>query len=109
MDRTEFIVAMAAVLFLAMAFGWFMHWLVHRFIRVKGSGMDRIDRMAKELHEAEERRDRAVENMNSREAELTGELNEAKAEARAALDSLRDLRSEADGLRAYIERVNQAR
>ncbi len=107
MDRTEFILATSIVLFLAIAFGWFAHWLVHRFIRVNGPEMDQIDWMAKALHEAEETRDQAVEHLNRREAELVSKLNEAKAEARAAMDSLREIRREADELRAYIERTNQ--
>ncbi len=107
MNRTEFIVVTAVVLFLAIALGWFAHWLIRRFIRVDGSELNEIDWMAKALQEAEEARDQAVEKMNRRETELLSKLNEAKAETRAAMESLRDLRRESDELRAYIERVNQ--
>ncbi len=108
MSRSEFIVVTVIVIFLAIAFGWFAHWLVHRFIRVNGSEMDQIDWMAKALHEAEEQRDREAEQSKRREAELVGKLNGARAEASAAMDSLRDLRRESDELRAYIERIHQS-
>ncbi len=107
MNRTDLIVVTAIVVFLAIALGWFAHWLFRRFVRVQGSELSEIDWMAKALQEAEETRDLAVEELDRREAELLSKLNEATAETRAAMDSLRDLRREADELRAYIERVNQ--
>ena len=107
MNRTEFIAVTAIVLFLAIALGWFAHWLVHRFIRVHRSEMDEVDRMAKALHEAEEQRDQAVDRLRKREAELVGNLSEAKAETRAAMGALRELRRHEEELRAYVERINQ--
>ena len=107
MSRTEFIVVTAIILFLAIALGWFAHWLLYRFIRIRGSEMDQTDRMAVELHEAEEARDEAIEGFRQREAELVSKLNGATAEASAAMDSLREARREADELRAYIERIHQ--
>ncbi len=107
MNRTELIVVTAIIVFLAIALGWFAHWLFRRFVRIQGSDLSEIDWMAKALQDAEETRDHAVENLKWREAELLSKLNEAKAETRAAMDSLRELRREADELRAYIERVNR--
>ena len=107
MNRTELIVVTAIIVFLAIALGWFAHWLFRRFVRIQGSDLSEIDWMTKALQDAEETRDHAVENLKWREAELLSKLNEAKAETRAAMDSLRDLRREADELRAYIERVNR--
>lgn len=88
--------------------GWFAHWLIHRFTKVSGSEMGEIDRMAQALHEAEETRDQAITYMQQRESELSNQMHQTEAELRAAMDGLRDARQEAEELRAYIERVNQA-
>jgi len=61
MNRSAFIVLTAIVLILAFGLGWVSHWLVHRFTRVAGGDMDELDRMARELHEAEELRDQALD------------------------------------------------
>ena len=69
MNRTEFIVLTAVILFVAFVLGWFGHWLVHRFARVKNSEMSELDKLAHELHEAEEQRDQAVAYYQQRERE----------------------------------------
>ena len=107
MNRTEFIAVIAIILFVAFVMGWFAHWLVHRFSRVSGSDMDELDKMAQQLHEAEEVRDQTVTYLQQREAEMTNQLQQTEAELRAAMDGLRDARHEAEELRSYIERVNQ--
>ncbi len=71
MNRTEFVIATAIILFVAFMLGWFAHWLVHRFMRVSQSDMSEIDHMAHQLHEAEEQRDQAVTFYQQREAEMT--------------------------------------
>ena len=53
MNRTEFIVATAIILFVAFVLGWFANWLVHRFMRIGQSEMGEVDKMAQQLHEAE--------------------------------------------------------
>ena len=60
MNRTEFIVAMTIVLFLAFGLGWFASWLVHRFTRVTQAEISDLDQMARNLHDAEEARDEAL-------------------------------------------------
>ena len=107
MDRTNFIIATALILFVAFCMGYFANWVVHRFSRVNKGDMDELDRMAQELHEAEETRDQAITYLQQREAELTNQLSQTEAELRAAMDGLRDARHEAEELRSYIERVNQ--
>ena len=104
MNRTEFIIVTAIILFVAFALGWFAHWLVHRFTKVSGSDMNELDKMAQALHEAEEARDQAITYMQQREAELISKLHQSEAETRAAMEGLRDVREEAEELRAYIER-----
>lgn len=106
MDRTEFIVVTTVVLFVAFLMGWGASWLVHRVTRVTQSDMGDLDRMAHDLHEAEETRDQALAHMRDREAELTNRLHQTEAELQAAMEGLRDARHEAEELRAYIERIN---
>ena len=108
MNGAEFIAATAAILFMAFIAGWFTHWLVSRITRVTRSDMDDLDKMAQELHAAEESRDQTTAYFQQREAELTNKLAQTEAELEAAMDGLRSARAEADDLRAHIERVNQA-
>jgi len=108
MNRTEFIVVTAAILFVAFLLGWFAHWLVSRLTRVTRSDMDELDKMAQALHEAEETRDHAIIYQEQREAELTNQLHQVEAELKAAMEGLRDARREAEELRAFVDRVNQA-
>jgi hypothetical protein len=71
MNRTEFIVAMTIVLFLAFGLGWFASWLVHRLTRVTQAELSDLDQMARDLHDAEETRDQAIGYLEQRERELT--------------------------------------
>ena len=106
MNRTEFILATAAILFVAFCLGWFASWLVNRFTRVTKAEIGELDRMAQALHEAEETRDEAITYLQQREAELTGLLQQSEAELRAAMEGLREARHEAEDLRSYIEKYN---
>lgn len=105
MNRTEFIITTAIILFVAFAMGWFANWLVHRFTRVNQNDVGELDRMSQELHEAEETRDQAITYLQQREAELSNQLSQTEAELRAAMDGLRDARHETEEMRAYAERM----
>lgn len=104
MNRTEFIVATAIILFVAFALGWFASWLVNRFTRVTKAEIGELDKMAQALHEAEETRDQAITYLQQRETEITNQLSQTEAELRAAMDGLREARQETEELRSYIER-----
>ncbi|MBB04709.1 hypothetical protein [Pseudooceanicola sp.] len=106
MNRAEFVIATAIILFIAFALGWFAYWLIHRFTRVSKADIGELERMAQELHEAEEMRDQAITYLQQREAELTNQLSQTEAELSAAMEGLREARHEAEELRAYIERVH---
>jgi peptidoglycan hydrolase CwlO-like protein len=108
MNRTEFVVAIAAILFVAFVLGWFAHWLVGRFSRVTHSDMAELENMAKALHDAEEMRDEAIAYVHHREQELQTQLTQTAAELEATMDGLRDARREVAELRAYIEQLNNA-
>ncbi len=106
MNRTEFIIATAIILFVAFGLGWFACWLINRLSRVTQAEMGELEQMARDLHEAEETRDQAITYLERREAELINQLNQSNAELRAAMDGLRDARHEAQELRTYIERMS---
>ncbi|MEM1272249.1 MAG: hypothetical protein AAGF88_00445 [Pseudomonadota bacterium] len=109
MNRAEFVVAIAIILFVAFCLGWFVHWVVQRFSRVASpADMSEMDEMARALHEAEETRDQAIIYVQQREAELTNQLSQSEAELRAAMEGLREARTETEELRAYIEAQSQA-
>jgi len=104
-NRLEFIVVTAVVLFVAFAMGWFTYWLIHRFSRIPHAAMGEFETMAAELHDAEEARDQAIAYIQSREAELTSRLMQTEAELRAAMEGLREARLEAEELRMRLERT----
>ena len=110
MNRTEFIIATAIVLFVAFCLGWFANWVIHKFIRVAGSDVGELEKMAQELHEAEETRDQAITYLQQREAELTNQLSQTEAELSATMDGLHEARREAEHMRGHLERLsaNQA-
>ncbi|MFV0360248.1 hypothetical protein [Tropicimonas sp.] len=108
MNRTEFILVTAAILFVAFLLGWFASWVVHRVTRVTKTDMDELDRMAQALHEAEETRDQAITYLQQREAELTNQLAQSEAEYQAAMDGLGAAREQIEELRNYIERKRSA-
>ena len=108
MNRTEFIITTAIILFVAFAIGWFANWLVHRFSRVSPEDVGELDRMSQELHEAEETRDQAITYLQQREAELSNQLAQTEAELSAAMEGLREARQEAEELRVIVERGQTA-
>lgn len=99
MNRLEFIAATAVILFVAFMLGWFCAWLVGKLRRTTRSDMTDLDRLAQELHEAEQARDQALGLLQEREAHLTAELSQTGAELRAAMETLRALRHENERLR----------
>ena len=105
-NRTEFIIATAIILFVAFVLGWFASWLINRFTRVTKAEIGELDKMAQSLHDAEETRDQAITYLQQREAEMTNQHAQTEAELRAAMDGLREARREAEELRNYIERQN---
>ncbi|MBF9057085.1 hypothetical protein HKCCA1065_10835 [Rhodobacterales bacterium HKCCA1065] len=104
MNRTEFIIAITIILIIAFALGWFANWLVHRLTRVSDADVNELESLAASLHEAEELRDQAITYIEQRESELTTQLSQTEAELRAAMDGLREARSENDHLRSKLEK-----
>ncbi|MCV6595444.1 MAG: hypothetical protein OIF48_21045 [Silicimonas sp.] len=107
MNGAEFIAATAAILFMAFLAGWFTHWLISRITRVTRSDMDDLDQMAQELHQAEEERDSTTAFYQQREAELSNRLKQTEAELETAMDGLHTARTEAEELRAKLDRLTE--
>ena len=104
MNRPEFIIAITIILIIAFALGWFANWLVHRRTRVSDADVNELESLAASLHEAEELRDQAITYIEQRESELTTQLSQTEAELRAAMEGLREARSENDHLRSKLEK-----
>lgn len=104
MDRQQFIVVTAVTLFAAFLIGWFASWLVGRLTRSSRADIGALDRLAQELHEAEEARDAAVAALEEREAALSEKLAATEDELRVAMDGLSESRTEIEELRDYIEK-----
>ena len=106
LNRTEFVIATAIILFAAFCTGWFANWLAHRLSRVHQSDVADLDRMSQELHEAEENRDQAITRLQQREAGLTRQLAQTEAELGATMEGLRAARQEAEELRRQINNAD---
>lgn len=104
MNRMEFIVVTAVILFVAFSLGWAASWLFHRLTRVTQAEMGELDQMAQALHQAEEERDAAMDQADRIERDLSSRLTQTEAELRAAMDGLREARAEAESLRDWIEK-----
>ena len=104
MNRTEFILTTAIILFVAFCLGWFANWLFNRFTRVSQSDVSALDKLAQSLYEAEDMRDQAITYIEKRESEMGNQLSQTEAELRAAMEGLRVARTEAEELRSYIQK-----
>lgn len=103
MNRMQFVLVTALVLFVAFALGWFTNWLIHRFTRVRQQDLGELDRMAQALHEAEELRDQAINYVETRERDLTARIKQLEAEVAGAMDGIREARAEADYYRNQLQ------
>ena len=92
MDRDQFIIATAVVLFAAFVLGWFAAWLIHRLTRPTRSDFDQLERLTRQLRAAEQSRDEGLVLLSA-----------AEAARDAALAELRETRIEVEELRDYIE------
>lgn len=104
MNREEFVIATAVILFTTFVVGWLMGLIVQRMTRPTRANMGELDRMAQQLHEAEEARDEAVARLEEREAILGQKIAASEVDFQMAMDSLRESRAEIEELRDYIEK-----
>ena len=102
MNREEFIISAAIVLFLTFLLGWLTRWLLQRLNMVSEKDLNELNKISAALLEAEKDNEKA----RNRELELDKKISQLGAELEAAMDGLRAARLEAEELRSSIEKKN---
>ena len=100
MNREEFIISAAIVLFLTFLLGWLTRWLLQRLNMVSEKDLNELNKISAALLEAEKDNEKA----RNRELELDKKISQLGAELEAAMDGLRDARLETEELRSSIEK-----
>ena len=98
MNREEFIISAAIVLFLAFLLGWLSRWLLQRLNMVSEKDLKDLNKISAALLEAEKDNEKA----KSRESELNKKISQLEAELKAAMDGLRAARLETEELKSSL-------
>ena len=98
MNREEFIISAAIVLFLTFLLGWLSRWLLQRLNMVSEKDLKDQNKISSALLEAEKDSEKA----KNRELELNKKISQLEAELEAAMDGLRVARLEAEELRSSL-------
>ena len=98
MNREEFIISAAIVLFLTFLLGWLSRWLLQRLNMVSEKDLKDLNKISAALLEAEEKNEKA----RSRELELNRKISQLEAELGAAMDGLRAARLETEELKSSL-------
>ena len=98
MNREEFIISAAIVLFLAFLLGWLSRWLLQRLNMVSEKDLKDLNKISAALLEAEEGNEKA----KNRELELNKKISQLEAELGAAMDGLRAARLETEELKSSL-------
>jgi len=98
MNREEFIISAAIVLFLAFLLGWLSRWLLQRLNMVSEKDLNHLNKISSALLEAEKDSEKA----KNRELELNKKISQLEAELEAAMDGLRVARLETEELRSSL-------
>ena len=96
MNREEFIISAAIVLFFAFLLGWLSRWLLQRLNMVSEKDLNELNKISAALHEAEQNN----EQSRNRHLELNKKISQLEAELAAAMDGLRSARLETEELRS---------
>ena len=99
MNREEFIISAAIVLFLTFLLGWLSRWLLQRLNMVSEKDLNDLNKISVALLEAEEGNEKA----RNRELELDKKISQLEAELGAAMDGLRAARLETDELKTSLK------
>ena len=99
MNREEFIISTAIVLFLTFLLGWLSRWLLQRLNMVSERDLNDLNKISAALLEAEEGNEKA----RNRELELDKKISQLEAELGAAMDGLRAARLETDELKTSLK------
>ena len=98
MNREEFIISAAIVLFLTFLLGWLSRWLLQRLNMVSEKDLKDLNKISAALLEAEEDNEKA----KNRELELNKKISQLEAELEAAMDGLRAARLETEELKSSL-------
>ena len=98
MNREEFIISAAIVLFLTFSLGWLSRWLLQRLNMVSEKDLKDLNKISAALLEAEEDNEKA----KNRELELNKKISQLEAELEAAMDGLRAARLETEELKSSL-------
>lgn len=96
MNREEFIISAAIVLFFAFLLGWLSRWLLQRLNMVSEKDLNELNKISAALHEAEQNN----EQSRNRQLELNKNISQLEAELAAAMNGLRSARLEMEDLRS---------
>ena len=98
MNREEFIISAAIVLFLTFLLGWLSRWLLQQLNMVSEKDLKDLNKISAALLEAEEDNEKA----KNRELELNKKISQLEAELAAAMDGLRAVRLETEELKSSL-------
>ena len=98
MNREEFIISAAIVLFLTFLLGWLSRWLLQRLNMASEKDLNDLNKISAALLEAEEDNEKA----KNRELELNKKISQLEAELEAAMDGLRSARLETEELKSSL-------
>ena len=98
MNREEFIISAAIVLFLTFLLGWLSRWILQRLNMVSEKDLKNLNKISTALLEAEEDNEKA----KNRELELNKKISQLEAELEAAMDGLRAARLETEDLKSSL-------
>ena len=98
MNREEFIISAAIVLFLTFLLGWLSRWLIQRLNMVSEKDLKDLNKISAALLEAEEDNEKA----KNRELEQNKKISQLEAELDAAMDGLRVARLETEELKPSL-------
>ena len=98
MNREEFIISAAIVLFLTFSLGWLSRWILQRLNMVSVKDLKDLNKISTALLEAEEDNEKA----KNRELELNKKISQLEAELGAAMDGLRAARLETEELKSSL-------
>ena len=105
MNREEFIVSAAIVLFLTFLLGWLSRWLIQRLNMVSENDLKDLNKISTALLEAEQDNEKA----KNREIDLNKKILQLEAELEAAMDGLRAARLETEDLKSSLIEKQQQR
>ena len=98
MNREEFIVSAAIVLFLTFLLGWLSRWLIQRLNMVSEKDLKDLNKISTALLKAEQDNEKA----KNREIDLNKKILQLEAELEAAMDGLRAARLETEDLKSSL-------